>query len=83
MGGMFWGKVIEVLALVAGFLGVLQSNAHAYLDPGTGSYVVQVVIATLAGGAFLVVAFWGRIKSFLGKLISRFLGKRQDGNQEE
>ncbi|NIT04292.1 hypothetical protein GTO10_05230, partial [Candidatus Saccharibacteria bacterium] len=46
-------------------------------------YVVQVVIATLAGGAYLVVAFWGRIKSFLGKLISRFLGKRQDGNQEE
>ena len=45
--------------------------AHAYLDPGTGSYVFQVAIAVTLGAAFTVKAFWERIKISLQKLLSR------------
>jgi hypothetical protein len=34
----------------------------AYLDPGTGSLVLQAWIAGLLGGAFLVKACWRRIR---------------------
>ena len=36
-------------------------QAHAYLDPGTGSYIIQIVIAGLLGAALSVRLFWHRI----------------------
>ena len=36
----------------------------AYLDPGSGSYLLQLLIASLLGGMFAIRMYWGRIKSF-------------------
>ena len=41
--------------------------AYAYLDPGTGSYVFQLLIAGLAGSLFLVKLYWKRIVAFFTK----------------
>jgi hypothetical protein len=40
----------------------------AYLDPGTGSLILQMWLAGLLGGLFCMRAFWQQIK---GKLLSR------------
>ena len=42
---------------------VLAADAHAYLDPGTGSYVFQMVIAVILSGAFTIKHFWHRMKA--------------------
>jgi hypothetical protein len=39
----------------------------AYLDPGSGSYLIQILIAFLLGSAIAIRAFWGRIKAFFTK----------------
>jgi len=39
--------------------------AHAYIDPGTGSFVIQGIIAAVVGAGFAVKMFWKRIKAFL------------------
>jgi hypothetical protein len=37
-----------------------------YLDPGSGSLLVQLLAAGLLGGiGILIKTFWGRIKAFL------------------
>jgi len=37
-----------------------------YLDPGSGSLLVQLLAAGLLGGVgILIKSFWGRIKAFL------------------
>lgn len=36
-------------------------KALIYLDPGSGSLVLQILIATLVGGALLLRKFWTRI----------------------
>jgi hypothetical protein len=36
----------------------------AYIDPGTGSYVFQIVTAALVGGLVALKVFWGRIWRF-------------------
>jgi hypothetical protein len=43
----------------------------AYLDPGSGSYLLQLLIAGILGSLFVVRASWDRIKGFFGNLISR------------
>lgn len=37
--------------------------AHAYVDPGTGSYILQITIGVIAGIAFAIKSFWGGIVS--------------------
>jgi hypothetical protein len=38
--------------------------AFAYLDPGTGSYIFQVLVATAIGGFFAIKMYWQKIKNF-------------------
>jgi len=45
--------------------------AHAYLDPGTGSYLLQLALAGLLAGLFALKAFWARIKEGTGRLLRR------------
>ena len=44
----------------------------AYIDPGTGSLIIQVVIASLAAIAFYARVFWGKIKSFYGFFLNKY-----------
>jgi hypothetical protein len=37
-----------------------------YIDPGTGSIILQAVVATVVGAAVAVKLFWHRILKFLG-----------------
>ena len=36
----------------------------AYLDPGTGSLILQALVATLAGAVIAITAYWKRIRAF-------------------
>jgi hypothetical protein len=38
----------------------------AYIDPGTGSIVLQALVASVVGAAIAVKLFWHRILKFLG-----------------
>lgn len=35
-----------------------------YIDPGSGSYLVQVIIGAVLGALFYFKRFWGRVKTF-------------------
>ena len=50
------------------FIGALSlaTPAHAYLDPGTGSMVLQLLLGGLAGALMVVKLYWEKIKGFLG-----------------
>lgn len=47
--------------LVAVGVFVLPKSTYAYLDPGTGSYLIQIFIGLLLGGMFFLRTF---LKSF-------------------
>jgi len=58
--------IIAVLAMLL----ALSQPAYAYLDPGTGSFILQMILAgALAAGAS-VKLFWHRIKSACLRLLS-------------
>jgi hypothetical protein len=52
-------------------------SAHAYIDPGTGSFILQA-LSGAAFAAFLAIkVFWFRIKAFFARLF-----KRKDHSQD-
>jgi hypothetical protein len=56
-----------LLGVLACFTGLAPTNAYAYLDPGTGTFALQGLIAGIAGGVLGLRAYWRRI----GKLFRR------------
>jgi hypothetical protein len=66
----FRSITINVACLTLAIVLITMRPAHAYLDPGTGSYVFQIGLAMLCGVAFTVKACWGRITASLRKFFS-------------
>jgi len=64
-------SVATKLAFIFLFCALFARDAHAYLDPGTGSYIYQVIIAAILGGTFVVKMGWSRIVAFLRRAFSR------------
>jgi len=52
------------MILAAVFLMEAPTPAHAYLDPGTGSMMLQVLLGAIAGGLVVGRLYWQKIKSF-------------------
>lgn len=44
---------------------------HAYIDPGTGSYVFQIIIAAFVAVSFMVKVYWHKIKAFFRRLFAK------------
>ncbi len=59
-----WRGIGAMLAVVIVGL-AFASTAEAYIDPGTGSLLLQGVLAAIASIAVAAGVFWERIKSFL------------------
>ena len=55
---------VAVLTLAA-FL-ASAAPAHAYLDPGSGSMMIQLLLGGVAGFVVLMRLYWGRLLTFLG-----------------
>ena len=55
------------------FLFILQiinsKIAFAYLDPGAGSFIYQVLISFIISGIFAIKIFWIKIKKIFSGLI--------------
>lgn len=47
-----------------------------YIDPGSGSYLIQMIIAGILGALFYFKSAWWRIKSFFTRK------KREDTSQK-
>ena len=61
----------KYLLIILFLLGSLSSHAHAYLDPGTGSSILQIILAFIAGlGAFFSM-YWNKLKFFLKKFFKK------------
>jgi len=54
----------------------MYSSPTPYLDPGSGSFIIQILIAALLGIGVAIRASWGRIKRLFG-------GKSKSGDEDD
>jgi uncharacterized membrane protein len=50
--------LISILSLT------FTNNAYAYLDPGTGSIILQGIIGAVAAGSAAVGLYWNQVKLY-------------------
>ena len=66
--------LILTLAVVA--LSIGAAPAHAYLDPGTGSYILQMILAGALGGAYVFKDQLGRMFGSVKGMFTKSSGKK-------
>ena len=54
-----------ILALMA------PSKAYAYLDPGTGSIILQAILGFIAAAITSISIYWTKFKSLLNKIFRK------------
>jgi hypothetical protein len=54
-----------------------------YLDPGSGSFLIQLLIAGLAGAGIAIAISWGRIKRFFKKNKQADVDKEVDEAEDD
>ena len=60
-------KLLAMSLLVAGLYAVASETAYAYLDPGTGSMLLQALIGAIAGAGIVIRLYWDKIKGFFSR----------------
>ncbi|MBO20954.1 MAG: hypothetical protein CMM26_01050 [Rhodospirillaceae bacterium] len=55
------GADIPTVLIVAGVFGALATPAHAYIDPGVGGMLLQLLLGGLAGAAVILRLYWQRV----------------------
>jgi hypothetical protein len=59
-------KFLYLSALVVWCMLMSERPAHAYLDPGSGSMFLQLVLGGVAGVGLIAKLYWRKLLSFVG-----------------
>lgn len=76
---LFFWCVLMVCAFSANCNAGVDDMA-AYLDPGTGAFIFQILIAGIVGFGFAIKLFWHHIKKFFLGLFGK---KMADSEKDE
>ncbi len=69
-------KTINQTILIL-YIILLPSNAYAYLDPGTGSIILQAILGFIAAAIATISVYWTKFKMLMSKIFKK---KKEEEN---
>ena len=66
--------MVMIMAVIVNLLFI--KSAYAYLDPGTGSMMLQVILGGIAAVGVAIKLYWHRLRAALG------MAKKEDSEDE-
>tara|TARA_B100000963_G_scaffold185505_1_gene161270 strand:+ start:54 stop:269 length:216 start_codon:yes stop_codon:yes gene_type:complete len=61
----------KIILLTILFKTIFITSAHAYLDPGSGSIILQAILGFIAAGIASISFYWTKFKNFLVKIFKK------------
>jgi hypothetical protein len=61
---------VQTISVFASYLVSTAERELAYLDPGSGSYFIQLLLASLMGGLFVLGMYRKKVTDFFRNLFS-------------
>ena len=61
--------MVNIICLIA--IGLYPSSAYAYMDPLSGSVILQSIIGAIAASLFFLKTYWYKLKRFLKNIKTR------------
>ncbi len=57
-------ETFKLTAAAIAVFAAMTAPAHAYIDPGAGSMILQGIIGGVAGGLFIMRTYWAKAVAF-------------------
>ncbi len=67
----FTSFLLSVSLLIPFWMIATTNDVHAYIDFGSGSLILQALLASFFGALFTLKVYWRRLTGHLSALISR------------
>ena len=64
-------KIIYIIVLFTLSNLLFATKTFAYIDPGSGSILLQAIIATIVGAGTTISIYWNKIKLFFTKILKK------------
>ena len=64
-------KIFNFFVFLIIFNLLLSTKVYAYIDPGSGSIILQAIIAALAGAGTAISIYWKKVKLFFSKIFKK------------
>jgi hypothetical protein len=64
-------RKLQTFLMITVMVVLLSPTCYAYLDAGTGSIILQALIAGIVGSLFAIKIFWQKIKAFFKKIFKK------------
>ena len=64
-----WAKFVWTILVFAIIVWMPNNQAHAYLDPGSSSFIIQIIVAGLLGMVMTLRFYWVRITNAIRNLL--------------
>ena len=61
----------KIILLTILFKTIFITRAHAYLDPGSGSIILQALLGAIAAVTSYFVFGWNKVKNFFKKIFKK------------
>lgn len=71
MPGQVGSLIVSVVLVVAALWATTTGIAHAYIDAGTGSLILQFLVAGFFGSLFALKVFWRQITDRMSTLLTK------------
>tara|TARA_B100000886_G_scaffold139388_1_gene94269 strand:- start:196 stop:423 length:228 start_codon:yes stop_codon:yes gene_type:complete len=73
----------KIFILASSYIVIFPNCAYAYLDPGTGSIILQAIIGFLAASVTAVSIYWSKFKSLISKIFNRKEKEKDKSNSDD
>lgn len=72
------------IAVIAFILFIFSAKpASAYIDPGTGSIMLQIIIGSLLAAFFIIKSSWQSLTLLIKRVVGRFHHEKFKVSQEQ
>jgi hypothetical protein len=75
-------KTSTLFFMILAWLLFYPTAAYAYIDPGTGSMVIQAIFAVIAATGIYIGLCWKKTKSFFRQLLGKNKKTDEDGHED-
>jgi hypothetical protein len=76
VGGLMMKQALSLgfsaLLLIVFLLTIQMKTVHAYIDLGSGSFIIQMLLAGVFASLFMIKVFWRRMTTRLSQFFARF-----------
>jgi membrane protein implicated in regulation of membrane protease activity len=78
------GSLALSVFLAAGFFfWIATKQAHAYIDIGSASFILQIAVASFFGSLFTLKVFWRRVVDKVSRVIAMVKGSKETPSGED